>query len=255
MGIAQQARWEIDLALPIGPQLHRILRERVIQADLLPGAVLSEAEIAREYAVSRQPVREAFIKLASDGFVEIRPQRGTVVCKISIAAVLAARFVRESVEADVAKLLAGNLSAPEIASLRQTISLQRESVKNNWAHFLELDERFHRRLFEYAGKSDAWHVIDELKTSMDRARYMTTMRLPIDRFVEQHERIVETIVDGDPEQAESAMRNHLSQTLVDLPKLAAAAPDMFSLDSDDVNSHLASHQTGGKNAQPNQQTN
>ena len=49
----------------VGPQVYRILREQIIQAELVPGARISEAEIARSLSISRQPVREAFIKLAS----------------------------------------------------------------------------------------------------------------------------------------------------------------------------------------------
>jgi len=58
------------------------------------------------HAISRQPVSETFIKLASESHLGIRPQRGTFVAKISLAHVMDARFVREAVEADIIKLLA-----------------------------------------------------------------------------------------------------------------------------------------------------
>ena len=68
---------------------------------LQPGQALSETEISKQFGVSRQPVREAFIKLAEAGLVEIRPQRGTFVVPITQRDVLQARFIREAVEVAV----------------------------------------------------------------------------------------------------------------------------------------------------------
>ena len=60
----------------VGPQVYRILREQIIQAELLPGERISESEIAKALSISRQPVREAFIKLSEEGLVQVLPQRG-----------------------------------------------------------------------------------------------------------------------------------------------------------------------------------
>ena len=68
--------------LSIGTQLHRHLRGAIIRGEIQPGQALSESEIAKQYSMSRQPVREAFIKLAEERLVVILPQRGTFVVKI-----------------------------------------------------------------------------------------------------------------------------------------------------------------------------
>ena len=80
-------------SLSISARLYRHLRNAVIRGELPPGQALSEAEIARQFSMSRQPVREAFIKLAEERLVVIQPQRGTFVVKISVEEVLDARFV------------------------------------------------------------------------------------------------------------------------------------------------------------------
>src|SRR5690606_41130352 len=74
MNDAPRTVWTLDQSAPLGPQLYRILRQRIISVDLAPGSRLSEAEIAATYELSRQPVREAFIKLAEEGLLEVRPQ-------------------------------------------------------------------------------------------------------------------------------------------------------------------------------------
>ena len=66
-----------DPDLPAAAQMHALLRRRIVTGDLRPGMRLSEQDIADQYALSRQPVREAFIRLAAEGLLEVRPQRGS----------------------------------------------------------------------------------------------------------------------------------------------------------------------------------
>ena len=87
----------------VGNKVFEAMRQAIIQLQLRPGDPLSEAEMARQFGVSRQPVREAFIKLAEVGLVEIRPQRGTSVVMISRREVENARFIREALEVAVAR--------------------------------------------------------------------------------------------------------------------------------------------------------
>ena len=85
---------KIQLSEPIAPQLFENLRAAIVEMRLKPGEALSEKDISLRYGVSRQPVREAFIKLSEAGLLEIRPSRGTYVRKISVREVADARFVR-----------------------------------------------------------------------------------------------------------------------------------------------------------------
>ena len=130
-------------AVSIGTQLYRHLREAIIRGELRPGQALSESEIARQKETSRQPVREAFITLANEGLLDIRPQRGSFVAKISLAAVLDARFVREAVEADIVKLLADTPDPALIADLRAQLVRQHDLVGGSTRDFMEADEVFH----------------------------------------------------------------------------------------------------------------
>ena len=75
------------------PQAAEALRNAILTGQLSPGTRLSEQEIADTIGLSRQPVREAFLRLAGEGLLEIRPQRGTFVSKITVAEVLDARFL------------------------------------------------------------------------------------------------------------------------------------------------------------------
>ena len=217
----------MDQSAPVGPQLLRLLRGKVVHNDWVPSAQLSEAEVAKAFGVSRQPVREAFIKLAEEGLVEIRPQRGTFVRKISASAVLDARFVREAIEADVVRLVA---QAPDPATLQELgrlIEAQRKVAGNDPRAFVPLDDAFHRTLAQAAGRNYAWSVIESLKSQMDRVRQLSTRKFPMARLIAQHEAVVAAIAAGDPAGAEAAMREHLRAILTDLPLIRESLPEYF----------------------------
>lgn len=214
----------------IGSRVYEIVRQAIVQLQFRPGNPLSEAEIARQLGVSRQPVREAFIKLAEAGLVEIRPQRGTFVRLISRREVENARFLREAIEVAIVKKAATDASAEDIAGMEALISEQQAVAKSgDNVAFLRLDEAFHQAIARSADCVDAWRVIEGLKTQMDRVRYLSLPQAtPLDIIIEQHRAIVAAIAAHSPERAEAAMHEHLSEILISLPKLAVEQPAFFA---------------------------
>lgn len=86
---------QLNPTQPVNQQIYRILRRDIVHCLIPPGTPLSEKEVSIRFDVSRQPVREAFIKLAENGLIQIRPQRGSYVNKISpLRSVTAASCVR-----------------------------------------------------------------------------------------------------------------------------------------------------------------
>lgn len=231
---AQRALTELDPALAVGPQVLRLLRRSIISNELEPGTRISESEVALRHGVSRQPVREVFIRLAEEGLLEVRPQRGTFVRKISVAAVLDARFVREAVEADIVRACADNPLPGLVAELHRQVRVQRRCAADDPAGFVALDDLFHRTLAEGAGRANAWGVIDGMKAQLDRVRQLATARLPVDHIVSQHAAVVDAIERRAPQAAEAAMRAHLRMILTDLPAIRAACPQFFAPQDDAV---------------------
>lgn len=217
--------------LTIGAQLHRHLRGAIIRGELRPGQALSESEISKQYATSRQPVREAFIKLAEERLVAILPQRGTFVVKISVADVLDARFVREAIEVAVVQEAATSATPSAVKDLRDLIAQQKAVAHGRAEDFLALDEEFHRTIALSVRRAHAWRVIEGIKAQMDRIRYLSLDdATPLSVLIDQHTRIVDSIEARDPVAAANALRAHLHEIIVSLPNIAAQFPDLFESD-------------------------
>ncbi|MEZ5725322.1 MAG: GntR family transcriptional regulator [Paracoccaceae bacterium] len=218
----------IDLTVSAAPQVYERLRQAILRGTLAPGDRLSESEVARQFGISRQPVREAFIHLASDGLAEVRPQRGTYIRKISISAVLSARLIREAVEGDLIRIVAGQADAELLRRLDEEIRRQRLALEAGDSDlFVELDDRFHRMLADAAGHESVWTVLEGLKSQMNRLRHITAKAFDIRKLIEQHVEIVDGLRAGDATRAEQAMRRHLNQLLDDLPEVTRDRPELF----------------------------
>ena len=212
-----------------GGRVFETLRQNIVRLQLLPGTHLSEAELAKQLGVSRQPVREALIKLEEVGLVEIRPHRGSYVRLISQREVGNVSFLREAIEAAIVREAAEYATPADIASLDGILVEQRAIAENDTVGFHRLDEAFHQALAFSANREDAWHILDRLQLQMDRVRFLSFPGLPpISALVEQHTHIVEGIRHHDPDTTEAAMREHLREIYKSLPKLARQHPELFT---------------------------
>lgn len=219
----------IDPTRPASSQVFGLLRAAIVQLDLKPGQALSENELAKAFLVSRQPVREAFIKLREAALVEIFPQRGTFVARISVERVMTARFVREAVEVALAREAAQKVANDDLDALRELLAEQRKAAgADDAARFLHLDEAFHRAIADIAEQPYAWTILEDIKAQMDRVRYLSfSGATPLDRLVDQHELIVECLRVRDPERASAAMSGHLREILKSLPVIASEHREFF----------------------------
>lgn len=208
-------------------QVHDWLYRCVLRGDLLPGTRLSETEIAAQVNLSRQPVREAFIRLAADGLAEVLPQRGTYIGRISMRAVLSARFIREAVESDLARHVAA--TRPDLTAMAAELTMQeRCDVEGDVPGFIESDDRFHRAMALAADQGAVWQDLERLKAQMNRLRHLSMRVFDRSQTIAQHRAVLTALQAGDADGAEDAIRTHLRQMLTELPQMAAAHPDYFT---------------------------
>lgn len=226
------AQVSLDSHEPIGAQIFRALRQAIFVGQMVPGTPLSEKEVSEMFHVSRQPVREAFIKLAEAGVLQVLPQRGTFVRKISPRRVREGRFIREAIETAVARKAAESITDDQLLQLGENLRDQKLAAKvNDTARFLALDEAFHYSIAQSIDCIAAWETIQDIKAQMDRVRYLSLPEVsPLDLLIRQHAKIVSALRAHDPAAAEQAMRAHLREILVSLGPVAARNPDWFDAD-------------------------
>lgn len=204
------------------------LRDDIVTMAMKPGDVISESDIAGRYGVSRQPVREAFIRLAQQGLLLIRPKRATVVKKISPDGVRQSRFIRESIEVEIIRRVAANPEAEASAVIGELIAEQEAaSTSGDSRRFHALDELFHRTLARLAGVEYAWQLIDDHKMQLDRVRYLTLGVSSSQRAIAEHREIARAVAAADPAAAEAAMRAHLARAELLLTQTIGDFPDYF----------------------------
>ena len=206
------------------------LRRSIIALEVLPGTRLSEQDIAERHGVSRQPVREALIGLARTRLVEIQPQRGTVVVKISVRKMMEARFVREAIESAVVRRACSSFDRQTRERIDDLLGMQEDAARrDDHTSFRRFDELFPIALAEGAGCPLAWEAVQDIKAHMDRVCQLTLpgadAMLPL---IEQHRTIVAAIDACDEDAAASEMRRHLMEILRALPRLEAEHPELFS---------------------------
>lgn len=219
----------IDTGETTAALVERDLREAIIRLDLSPGSRLSEQEIATRMGVSRQPVREALIALGKSKLVEIRPNRGTVVVRISARQMIEARFVREAIEVAVARRASESFDTWTRRKLDGILGRQRTAMEApDHNAFRREDEQFHIAIAEGAGCGLAWNAISDIKAHMDRVCNLQ-LRNPasMGNLIMQHEKIVTAIDMKDADAAADAMRVHLNGILTDLPQIEADNPGLF----------------------------
>jgi DNA-binding GntR family transcriptional regulator len=213
----------------ISPQIYERLRRAITTLQMLPSESLSEQELSQQLGVSRTPVREALIRLADDGLVDVVPQRGTFVAPIRLKDVEEAQFIREALEVSVVRRLAGHVTPEFEETGRLSLARQEQAAKRgDHELFLELDEAFHKRFCEAIELPKSWKLIQGVKLQMDRVRYLSLPQAgQLEVLLAQHRAIFEAVVAGRSEEAAGQMRKHLQEVLRTLRRLISERPDLF----------------------------
>lgn len=210
-------------------RIYSDLRAELVSLQRHPGEVVSEAEIALSYGVSRTPVREAILKLSDEGLLEIFPQSGIFVSRIPLAALPEAIVIRKALEATTAQMAAQRATASQILNLHSILERQREAnAAGDGDAFHQADETFHATIAEVAGYPGIWTLIQQVKVHVDRYRRLTLPQAGrIGRAIGEHEAILDAIEANDPSAARGAMELHLERLLADISATQSINPEFF----------------------------
>jgi len=180
---------------------------------LLPGTRISEVEIARQFDVSRQPVREAFIRLANLDLLLVRPQKATVVRRFSHEKIKRARFIRYSVETEVLRRACAKPLGRHAAKLDRCLELQKKAMDaGDVEKFHQLDYDFHRQLCAAGGSEFVFETILENKAQVDRLCMLSLSKpAAMDALFQDHVELIDALKASNEPQVLQVIRFHLSR--------------------------------------------
>ncbi len=205
------------------------LHEEIVTLRLKPGDRISEADIAARFNVSRQPVRDAFSRLANLDLLLIRPQRATEVRRFSMREIEKSRFVRASIEKEVLRRAAEYCDADGARLLDTEIANQQEAVMaKDIEAFGRFDYDFHKALCAIARADFAFDVILAEKGKIDRLCMLgieKEQRMP--DLVADHIEIAEAVKAHDAEAAIEAGVKHLSRLDETIKRISATNANYF----------------------------
>jgi DNA-binding GntR family transcriptional regulator len=220
---------KLDRTRQAAPQVFERLREAILSLELAPGAVLSRQELAKHFAVSQTPVRDALLKLGQEGLVDIFPQHATLVSRIDISSARQAHFLRCAIELEVVRTLAVSGDTAALPRLRAQVEQQATLAGGKPEEFKVADQAFHRLMYEAAGVPDLHDLVRRMGGHIDRLRRLD---LPSEgkakRVVRDHRRILDALVKQDPTAAQEALREHLSDTLGRIADIRSRFPDYMT---------------------------
>ena len=216
-------------------QVYMAIRERISSGSLPRGARVHQEDLAEELGVSRTPVREALRRLAAEGLVEMRTNRGARVADVDQIGMRSSYEARTVIEPGAARLAAGRRLEEPLARMRAAVAAQRRSLRSVQRSF-EANREFHLALAEASGNEFLVQFAERLwvarigetiyerqvETRPDdsRAGHLSEAgrRAPGNRDrmlldVREHELIIEAIEAGDGRRAESLVRRHLSDAM------------------------------------------
>ena len=196
-------------------QVYAAIRERISSGSLPRGARVHQEDLAEELGVSRTPVREALRRLAAEGLVEMRTNRGARVADVDQVGMRVSYEARTVIEPGAARLAAARRPPEALARMRAAVVAQRRSLRSVQRSF-EANREFHLALAAASGNDVLVQFAERLwvarigETIYER-QVQTQERMLLD--VREHEQIIEAIEAGDGRRAESLVRRHLTDAM------------------------------------------
>jgi DNA-binding GntR family transcriptional regulator len=191
------------------------LRGAILRGEYVPLQRLIETELIERYSTSRFVLRNALTRLATEGLIELQPNRGARVRQISPEEAIEITELRRAVEALVAARAAERVTDEEITELKALGEAMNNAVtQTDMLGYSDLNAKLHTSVRRIARHHTATRVIEQLHGQMVRHQFRLAIvpgRMQVS--LRQHLDIIDAICARDPERAELAMRAHLDSVL------------------------------------------
>jgi DNA-binding GntR family transcriptional regulator len=196
---------------PLHVQVAERLRILIDSGELAPGTRLNEIELCNTMGVSRTPLREAIRSLATEGLIELQPNRGAIVSIVSQEDVTEILPIMASLEGLGGRLAAVHMDQSRIAQVRQIHNQMISHYKNNEvAEYFETNRLIHELITEGSGNQTLVDTINSLSAKVRRARFTAQMtKESWAKAVSEHEEMIAALEAQDPDRLEAILVQHI----------------------------------------------
>ncbi|UZF91917.1 GntR family transcriptional regulator [Bosea sp. NBC_00550] len=189
--------------------VYRALRRAIIEQALKPGIKLPEDSIGEQLGVSRTLVREAFGRLAVEGLVELKPNRGASVAYPTLEEARDVFEVRRGLERLVAENLAGRLTAAQAAELEAHVEQEEKAHEQDGPESIRLSGEFHIKLAMMTGNALLLRYVQEASSRCSLILAIYGRPHSSECAVSEHRQLIEALRSGDAARAADLMDHHL----------------------------------------------
>lgn len=197
------------------------LRDAIVSGRYRPGDRLNESQIAREFGISRIPVREALMQLQEHGLVMNHERRGMFVTRLSEEDVQRINSLRVVLEAEALKLCRLKIGKQDATRLTRVVERMEAWTERTEMDAAALDLEFHRTLWEAAGNPYLTKVLDSLVTSLFAHKALEYVSADLKRWSLHHHRALLDVALGNSKiEPEAAIVFHM--------RTAYTEPERFS---------------------------
>lgn len=192
------------------------LRDLIVQGELAPETKLNERVLAERLGTSRTPLREAIKFLASEGLVELLPNRGAVVAPLKPEKMQEVFIVLGALEALAGDLACRNAADADIADIRALhYHMLAHHARGELAQYFRYNQQIHQRIIDCAGNATLAQAWRAMNAHVKRARYLANLSGERwDKAVKEHEEMIEALTRRDGARLQALLRDHLANKLV-----------------------------------------
>jgi DNA-binding GntR family transcriptional regulator len=188
------------------------LRDAIVHGQLAPGTRLNERVLSEQLGISRTPLREAVKLLASEGLVELLPNRGAIVAPVDAGRLSQTLAVMGALEGLIGELACEHASEAAIAGIRAShFEMLAAHARRDLAAYFAHNQAIHLALVEATGNTVLSHTYRQLNANVRRVRYMANLsQARWDEAVHEHEAILAALVARDGRRLKGLLSDHLA---------------------------------------------
>lgn len=200
---------------PLYEEVADQLRVRIFAHELAPGTWIDEQTLAKEFGISRTPLREAIKVLAAEGLITMKLRRGAYVTEVNRGDLEQIFTILSLLEGQAAKEAATKAQEKDLNDLDDMhLRLEKAAADRNLDQFFEVNVRFHERIIAIANNPWMTSVIADLRKVLKLQRKDSLSRSGrLQSSLSEHREILKALLKRDPIAAEQAMRTHLARGL------------------------------------------